>query len=83
MTDETLQRRADAGIRTLHTAEDADAVREAIETVYDGWYADAARVDWESFYDRLETHGAFMPEYGNAADRRVRAIVKQIRSESA
>ena len=25
----------------------------AAESVYDGWYADAGRIDWEDFLDRL------------------------------
>lgn len=27
---------------------------EAAEQVFNGWYADAERIDWEDFLDRLE-----------------------------
>lgn len=29
---------------------------EAVETIYDGWYAETSRVNWHDFLDRLERH---------------------------
>jgi hypothetical protein len=31
-----------------------DELMKAAEGVFDGWYADARRIDWEDFLDRLE-----------------------------
>jgi hypothetical protein len=35
--------------------EEAELLKAA-ENIYDGWYADAPRVDWTDFLDRLESH---------------------------
>lgn len=29
-------------------------VLEAVESVYDGWYANSERIDWYDFVDRVE-----------------------------
>ncbi len=40
------------------TVTEADQVTDEIltlaEGIYDGWYADAARIDWVDFIDRME-----------------------------
>lgn len=32
-------------------------VLESAEKVYDGWFADADRIDWDDFISRLENRG--------------------------
>ena len=66
----------------VRTASDADSIQDDIETVFDGWYADALRVDWVDFLDRLECYGHDLGESMNSpAIRRIKAIVKELRSQ--
>lgn len=50
----------------MRIVESADDVTEAVLAdagqVWDGWFADEPRIDWEAFVDRLAN------DYGNAAD---------------
>lgn len=40
---------------TVVSADDVtNEIREAAESIYDGWFADSERIDWENFLDRLE-----------------------------
>jgi hypothetical protein len=36
---------------------DTEGLLAAAESVFDGWYADQARIDWDDFIDRLEALG--------------------------
>lgn len=46
--------------RILRTGSDVgDDVLADAEHVYDGWYADAARIDWDDFVDRLTAHASY------------------------
>lgn len=68
--------------REIVTAEDADSIREDIESVFDGWFADDARIDWGAFIDRLERGNLDMGDDMNSpAIRRIRAIVRELRSQ--
>jgi hypothetical protein len=71
--------------RAISTPEDVDAIREAVEAVFDGWYS-VGRIDWDDFLDRLESRGFSLPDGPEAmmspAVRRVKAIVAQCRRES-
>lgn len=31
-------------------------LKAAVESVYDGWWADQSRIDWEDFLDRVERY---------------------------
>lgn len=66
--------------RRLTTAADADDASGDIAFVLDGWFAESPRIEWEEFYDRLDSYGWFLPEFGNAADKRVRVIVRELRA---
>lgn len=39
---------------TTYTTEITPEVLTAAESIYDGWFADAAQIDWENFLDRLD-----------------------------
>ncbi len=72
----------------IRTAADADAIRERIEYVFDGWFADAPRIDWEDFIERLERgtddDGApfdFGATMDSPAIKRIRAIVRTLREQ--
>lgn len=58
-------------------------LREVVEAVLDGWYADGP-IDWEDFYDRCERFGV---DVGDQLDgptpRRIRAMVRELRRASA
>lgn len=42
--------------RTIIEAADVTSdILEAAEEVFNGWFADSARIDWEDFVDRLES----------------------------
>jgi hypothetical protein len=67
--------------REIRTAVDADSVRDQIEMVYDGWYADTPRIDWEDFLDRLERYDLDLGDsMESAAIRRIKSIVRELRS---
>lgn len=71
-------------MREIRTAADADSIRDEIETVYDGWYASEARIDWDAFLDRLESHadadlGTDMLSPGIS---RIKRIVRELRSSA-
>ena len=36
-------------VKSIQTAADTDEIREVIESVYDGWYANESRIDWTDF----------------------------------
>jgi hypothetical protein len=44
-------------VTPIRTAADADAIRTEIATVFDGWFANEERIDWDEFLDRLERWG--------------------------
>ena len=68
--------------REIRTAEDADAIREDIESVYDGWFAEGA-IDWEDFLDRLEGSTYDLGEsLDSPAIPRIKAIVRELRRQS-
>ncbi len=31
-------------------------IMDAAESIFDGWFADSARIEWDDFLDRLERH---------------------------
>ena len=70
--------------RDIRTAQDADAIRREVEDLHDGFYADADRIDWHDFLDRLEReHDLDLgPDMDSPAVRRVRAIVREARAAS-
>jgi hypothetical protein len=69
----------------INTPEDfTDGLIEAIETVYDGYYADEPRIDWHKFLDRVETLA--LVNLGSDMDspvvKHVKKIVKALRTAS-
>jgi hypothetical protein len=68
--------------REIRTKEDADSIREYIENVYDGWYADTPRIDWEDFLDRLERYDIDLGDsMESPAIKRIKAIVRDLRNQ--
>lgn len=56
-------------------------VLDAAESVHDGWYADAGRVEWDDFIDRLE--GQLDADFGDdmqsPAIRKIQAHIRKYR----
>lgn len=58
---------------------------EMAEDIYDGWFADAAQIDWDDFLDRLASVAQFEPEpfdfdqIDNPAVRKIKRHIKKIR----
>lgn len=78
-------------IRDVRTAEDVTGeILQDAEAVYDGWFAEEARVDWEAFIDRLsDNYGPqgkppyeFL-DYDSPAVRKVQKYVRALRREAA
>jgi hypothetical protein len=69
-------------LKEIRTAADADAIREDIEAIFDGWFADEERIDWENFLDRVENLDY---DLGNdtlsPAIKRIKAIVRELRKQ--
>lgn len=66
--------------REIKTAKDADEIREDVENVFDGWYADSYRIDWDDFLYRLEKRGYDLGESMlSPAISRIKAIVRELR----
>jgi hypothetical protein len=66
-------------VRYIQTAADANQIRPEIESVYDGWFADVRRIDWEEFLDRLEEFVDI--DMGGSMTTPAVARIKQIVSE--
>lgn len=65
----------------IRTKADADSIWEDIEEVFNGWYAEAPRIDWEDFLDRLEKRGYDLGDSMlSPAIERIKKIVKELRS---
>jgi len=73
--------------KLLRTA--ADVTPEVLsdaEEIYEGWYANDERIDWDDFIDRLAKRGDFgsppydFDEYDNAAVRKIQRHIREIRS---
>jgi hypothetical protein len=64
---------------TITTAEDCtEQFLQACEDVYEGFFADEPRIDWEGFMDRLERYGYDM---GSSMDSpAIKVIKKHIKS---
>ena len=41
--------------KTLETAEEADALKEDIESIVEGWYPEGP-IDWDDFFSRLDKY---------------------------
>ncbi len=68
--------------RTVATAEDADSIREDIESVHDGCYAEGP-IDWDDFLYRLEGSAYDLGDsLLSPAIRRIKAIVRELRRQS-
>lgn len=73
--------------RILHSAEDVtDDVLTDAENVFDGWYADARRIDWDEFIDRLVAMQSYRPdgsydieEMSSPAVRKIQRHVRSLR----
>lgn len=75
----------------LTTREDvSEEVLRVAEDIFDGWFSDAARIDWQDFLDRmdgthLDGHGGRELDLGDQADspaiRTIKAHINRIRRE--
>jgi hypothetical protein len=81
-------RRVIEGWTEVRSREDADAIRELIESVHDGHYA-TGPIDWEDFIDRLDGErrdDGVRLDMGDQLDspaiRRVKAIVAELRAQA-
>lgn len=69
--------------RMIVTRQDANSIREDIEAVYDGWFADEASIDWEYFLDRLEGRGYDLGgSMTTPAIYRIKQIVRELRKQA-
>jgi hypothetical protein len=75
--------------KVIESAEDVTpAVLAVAEDVYDSWFADYARIDWEAFIDRLDKYGlASEPpfefeSYWSPAVRKIQRHVRELRALS-
>lgn len=61
-----------------------EQVLEAVEEIFDGWFADEPRIDWQNFIDRLEVRYEY--DMGSSMDseaiKEIKKYVKKLRSES-
>lgn len=69
--------------KQLQTASDIDDdVLNDIETVYDGWFSESPRIDWQDFIDRLERCGQY--DCGSSMDSEaIKQIKKHVRKIKA
>lgn len=51
---------------------------EVIDLVFEGWWIDAPRIDWNAFIDRVEAFGQF--DFGSSMDSEaIKAIKRHVR----
>lgn len=66
--------------REIRTTEDADSIRDVVESILDGWYPDGSRIDWGDFIDRVEGSDLDLgDDMTSPAIKRIRAIVRELR----
>ena len=69
----------------LRTAADADRIRDHIEGIFDGWFADVERMTadhWENLYDRIEDRGFDLgTDLGSPVIKRIKSIVRELRKQ--
>lgn len=64
----------------IRSTADADGIRETVESVFDGWYAEVPRIDWDDFLDRIEARGYDLgKDMLSPAIKRIKAIVRELR----
>lgn len=73
------------GWTTVTAAEDVtEEILNAAESIFDGWYADEPRIDWEDFLDRLEgiplDNGTRLDLGRDMMSPAIKAIQKHIRA---
>lgn len=69
--------------RAITTRADADSIADDIAEVYDGWYANEPRIDWDDFLDRLEGRGFDLGDsLTSPAIRRIKEIVRSFREQA-
>jgi hypothetical protein len=69
--------------RNINTPADfTEDVMIAIETIFDGYYADEPRIDWFNFLDRVESLALvnFGSDMDSPAVKQVKKIVKGLRN---
>lgn len=66
--------------KPLRTADDVTEIRDVIEEVYDGWFAESRTIDWDLLYDKIEERGYDLGgSLSSPAILTVNAIVKELR----
>ena len=70
--------------RAIVTTADADSISEWVERVFDRWFAETPRIDWEEFLDRLElSYPVDVGEdWDSPAIHRIKHIVQQLQRRS-
>ncbi len=67
----------------IRTASDVtEAVTNAAEEVFDGFFSTDDRIDWHGFFDRLEQYGFSVDSVDSPAANKVKRIVRQLKSDS-
>jgi hypothetical protein len=52
------------------------------EDVYVGWFANDEKIDWETFWDRLEKYGFAVASLDCGATRKVQRHIRKFKSEA-
>lgn len=73
------------GWTTVTAADDVtEEILKAAESIFDGWYANEPRIDWEDFVDRLDgiplDNGTQLDLDGNLMSPAIQKIQKHIRT---
>lgn len=73
------------GWTTVTAADDVtEEILKAAESIFDGWYANEPRIDWEDFLDRLDgiplDNGTQLDLDGNLMSPAIQKIQKHIRT---
>lgn len=73
---------AERTARILYSASDVtEEVLTDAELVFDGWYADADRIDWDDFIDRMTGHGRYdIEDMASPAVAKIQRHVRKLRN---
>ena len=67
---------------TINQAEDVtfDCLCAA-EDIYDGWFSNDERIDWDSFWDRLDRYGFAVASLDCGASKKIQRHIRKFKNE--
>ena len=53
----------------------------AAEDIYDGWFSNDERIDWDSFWDKLDKYGFSVASLDCGATKKIQRHIRKLKNE--